>query len=88
MKYTKIQTYLIIIGLAFLISNSIVLYLIFLEAYFNDFIAVFEINRLGEAYPEFVLMPITLILGFYASHLIVKDLRDRRYESKQKNSPQ
>lgn len=81
MKYNKRQTILIIIGLALLISNSFVLYAIFLEAYFNNFIAVFEINKLGEAHVEFVFMPINLILGIYAIKLIISDLRDKKYEN-------
>lgn len=79
MKYTKKQTYAIIIGLALMISNSFVLYAIFLEAYFNDFVAIFEINRFGEAPFEFVFMPCNILLGLYAISLVVKDLRDRKH---------
>jgi len=79
MKYTKKQTYAIIIGLALMISNSFVLYAIFLEAYFNDFVAIFEINRFGEAPFEFVFMPVNMLLGLNAIWFIVKDLRDRKH---------
>ena len=79
MKYTKKQTYAIIIGLALMISNSFVLYAIFLEAYFSDYIAIFEINRFGEAPFEFVFMPCNILLGLYAISLVVKDLRDRKH---------
>jgi len=81
MNFTKKQTWLIIIGLALMISNSFVLYAIFLEAYFNDFVAIFEINRFGEAPFEFVFMPINILLGFNAIWFIVKDLRDRKHET-------
>jgi len=81
MNFTKKQTYIIIIGLALLLANSFVLYAIFLEAYFNNFIAVFEINVLGEAYIEFVFMPINILLGLYTVWLVVKDLRNRKHEN-------
>ena len=81
MNFTKKQSWIIIIGLALMISHSFVLYSIFLEAYFNGFIAVFEINRFGETPFEFVFMPASILLGLYAIKLIVKDLRDRKYET-------
>ena len=80
MNFTKKQTWLIIIGLALMIANSFVLYAIFLEAYFNNYVAIFEINRLGEAPFEFVFMPCNILLGLYAINLVVKDLRSRRHE--------
>jgi len=78
MKFTKQQTFIILIGLGLMISNSFVLYAIFLEAYFNNYIAIFEINRFGEAPFEFVFMPCNILLGLYAIWFIVKDLRDRK----------
>jgi len=74
----------IIIGLAILISHAFILYAIFLEAYFNDFVAVFEINVFGEALLEFILMPITLILGFYAVYQVTGMLRMQRKVGEQK----
>ena len=79
MKFSKKQTWIIIIGLGLLLSNSFVLYAIFLEAYFNDFVAIFEINRFGEAPFEFVFMPVNMLLGLNAIWFIVKDLRDRKH---------
>ena len=62
----NLKKLLTVIGLGCLLSHSIILYIIFLEAYFmNDFKAVLEINRFGEANIEFVIMPVTVILGFY-----------------------
>lgn len=79
MNFTKKQTWLIIIGLALMMANSFVLYAIFLEAYFNDFVAIFEINIYGEAPFEFVFMPASILLSLYAIILVVKDLRSRRH---------
>jgi len=72
------QHALIILGLSFLVSHAIILYAIFLEAYFNDFIAVLEINVFGEAYLEFIFMPCSLVLGFYAVYEVVKKLRKEK----------
>ena len=84
MNFTKKQTWIIIIGLALMIANSFVLYAIFLEAYFSDYIAIFEINRFGEAPFEFVFMPCNILLGLYAITLVVKDLRSRRGENQKR----
>ena len=55
------------IGITCLIANSIVLYISFLWAYFsNDYVFSARINDLGEAHFEFVLLPVTIILGLYA----------------------
>lgn len=75
---TKKQRILIITGLAVLLFHSFVLYAIFLEAFANNFIAVFEINVYGEAYPEFIYMPVSLVLGAYAVLKTVKILRRER----------
>jgi len=81
MKYTRNQTYAILIGLAVMLSNTIVLYLVFLEAFFDpNFIGVLEINRYGEAPIEFIFMPCSLLLGLYTVRLIGKDLKDRKHE--------
>jgi len=56
------------IGLGCLVSNSIVLYITFLWAYFfNGYVFATQINAFGEAHVEFILLPISIILGFYAS---------------------
>lgn len=54
------------IGLTCLIANSIVLYISFLWAYFsNNYVFSARINDFGEAHFEFILLPVTLILGAY-----------------------
>jgi hypothetical protein len=61
------------IGLGFLIANNIVLYLTFLWAYFfNDYVFSTNINAFGEANFEFVILPISIILGVYACFSLFK----------------
>jgi len=56
------------IGITCLIANSVVLYISFLWAYFsNDYIFSARINDFGEAHFEFILLPLTIILGLYAA---------------------
>jgi len=57
---------LVSIGFAFLISNSIILFITFLLAYFNNFEILININNYGEANFELALIPATIILGIYA----------------------
>jgi len=65
---SKFHVLLCGIGLTCLIANSIVLYVTFLWAYLlNNYSFSANINSIGEAHIEFVLLPITLILGIYAS---------------------
>jgi len=80
-QFTRKQTWLIIIGLGLMIANSFVLYAIFLEAYFSNYIAIFEINRFGEAPFEFVFMLANILLGLYTIKLIITDLKDRKHEN-------
>lgn len=55
-----------VIGVAALIANSIVLYITFLWTYFaNDYTFTAKINTIGEAHIEFILLPISIILGIY-----------------------
>jgi len=64
---SKTKTLLCGIGLTCLLANSLVLYISFLWAYFsNDYVFSARINDFGEAHFEFILLPITIILGLYA----------------------
>ena len=66
LRLTVTKRYLLaIIGISLLISNSIVLYLTFLAAFFNEGTIRITINDYGEAIPEFILLPITLIFRGY-----------------------
>ena len=61
------------IGITCLLVNSIVLYITFLWAYFsNNYVFSTNINSLGEAHIEFILLPLTIILGIYASIYLFK----------------
>jgi len=63
------------IGLGCLVSNSIVLYATFLWAYFfNGYVFAAQINAFGEAHIEFIMLPISIILGLYASFSLFKQM--------------
>ena len=55
-----------LIGITVLLANSITLYITFLFAYFNNGKIIVYVNNMGEANFEFILIPVTIILGLYA----------------------
>ena len=56
-------------------SVSVILYITFLWAYFfNDYVFSTRINAFGEAHIEFVVLPISIILGLYASFVLFKQM--------------
>jgi len=53
-------------GAACLIANTVILYVTFVWAYFfNDFVFRANINKLGEAPSELIILTISIIVGFY-----------------------
>ena len=70
----KIKELLKILGVGVLFSHSIVLYTTFLTAYFNGHRVMVYVNRSGEANIEFIIMPITLVLGLWALYCMYKDV--------------
>lgn len=63
----KTEYILALFGICFLMATSILFYYIWLQAYFSGSMQVpLHINRHGEANPEFIVIPITLIFGFWA----------------------
>ena len=76
----ELKNLLTIIGLVCLISNSFVLYIVFLWAYFvNDYTFVATINNFGEAHFEFILIPITILLGLYSIFHLTKNISKKPY---------
>ena len=56
-------------------ANSVVLYVTFLWAYFfNGYVFSTQINAFGEAHIEFVILPVSIILGLYASFGLFKQM--------------
>ena len=68
----KARNAVVILGLLIGISNSIVLYLSFLFAYFNDYVFSVNINNFGEAQVEFIVLPLALLLFIYAGTCCIK----------------
>jgi hypothetical protein len=62
----RIKDIIIAIGIACLISNSIVLFYTFFIAYLNDYKVLIHINNFGEAHLEFFFIPISIVLGIYS----------------------
>jgi len=59
-----------------LIANSIVLYITFLFAYFsNNYVFSININSYGEAYLEFIVLPISLVVGLYSVVNLFKQIK-------------
>lgn len=61
-----LKNLMIAIGIACLISNSLVLFYTFFIAYFNDYQVLINVNNFGEAHLELFLIPISIILGIYS----------------------
>ena len=68
----KARNAVVILGLLIGISNSIVLYLSFLFAYFNDYVFSVNINTFGEAQVELVIISVALLLFLYAGTCCIK----------------
>ena len=59
-----------------MIANSIVLYITFLFAYFsNNYVFSININSYGEAYLEFIVLPISLVVGLYSVVNLFKQIK-------------
>jgi len=63
---------LIYIGLFIGLSNTIVLYITFLNAYFNNYKILVIINQYNEALIEFIALPIMFIFLIIALYKIYK----------------
>jgi len=75
MLKTKTKTLLAIMGIGCLLAHSIVILITFLYAYFyNNYIFIANINGIGEAHFELILIPITIILGMYGILYVFKKL--------------
>jgi len=66
------QAILIGIGVASLISHSIVLFVTFILAYFQGYKIIIDINYFGEAHLELIVIPISIALGIYSVYFLFK----------------
>jgi hypothetical protein len=67
----KIKKILVSIGLGSLIGNSIVMYVTFLMAYFNDYQVMIAVNKYNEAHVEFFFIPIIFIIGLWTVNTLL-----------------
>jgi hypothetical protein len=70
----NIKRLLQILGVGCLLSHSVVLYIMFLKAWFNDYRTLINVNVIGEAGVEFVVIPFTIMLGVYGLYGLVRNL--------------
>jgi preprotein translocase subunit SecY len=68
------------LGFLFAISNSIVLTFVFFAAYFNDYQVMVNVNAVGEAHFEAVIVPVLLLVSIVGFVCYVKDSRVRCVE--------
>ena len=68
------QAILIGIGVASLISHSIVLFITFILAYFQGYKIIIDINKFGEAHLELIIIPISIALGIYSFYILFKSV--------------
>jgi len=61
-----LKNLIIAIGIACLITNSIILFYTFFLAYLNDYQVLINVNNYGEAHFEFFIIPFSIILGIYS----------------------
>ena len=70
----RLQAIIIGIGIASLISHSIVLFITFLSAYLQGYKVIVDINKFGEANLELVVIPLTIGLGIYSVYILFKNV--------------
>jgi len=76
--FSRRQILLIAFGIASLIANSIVLYITFLLAYFsNGYVFSVNINTYGEAHLEFIIIPLSLVIGIYSVFSLFKQIKPK-----------
>jgi len=68
------KQFIVLIGILILLTNTITMYLTFLAAFLNSNSILITINTFGEAWLEFFLLPITIILGLYVVFYFYKTL--------------
>jgi len=69
----------LIFGYGISLSMFVLLYLQFIVAFFNDYKVLVVINKFGEAYLEFILIPVFLVFSLIGFIMIIKDYKERYY---------
>ena len=71
----SIKDFISIIGIGICISHSFVLFVTFLNAFFNGGYFAISINLYSEAIPELILIPISIIIAMYGMIRYVKEVK-------------
>ena len=73
-RMISLKHFLVLTGVSLLFCNSIILFITFLYALFNNNQVTITINTFNESVVELIIIPATLLLGFYALYQIFKEL--------------
>ncbi len=76
----RTKNVLAFLGVGMLFAHSCSLYWMFLEAYYNDYELLIAVNNYNEANIEFVMIPVTLIWGFYGILHYMQRLRLNKHQ--------
>jgi hypothetical protein len=77
MKFIKLL--LIIFSFAYLISNSVVLYITWLAAFFKGGAVTISINSYNEMWVEFVVLPVGLCISICFLCVIFKTFMNKEF---------
>ena len=78
----RLKKSLIVFGSLSGIGFSILIYWIFLAAWFNNMVALVPINNNGEASVEFIMFPIVIIVNIISTLFLIKYLEGHPNQSK------
>lgn len=67
----KIKLILIVVGISGLIGNTVSLYITWMKAFFSGGKVVVAINNWNEMWLEFFMLPILMVIGFWAIYQLV-----------------
>jgi len=69
-----IKKFISIVGIGICISNSFVMFITFLFAFFNGGYFAIQINLYSEALPELIIIPVSITIGVYGLIKYVKEV--------------
>jgi len=85
MQNKRWEQTMIVTGLLFLFGHSLSLYVFFLQAFFNNNKTLLHINLYGEAWIEFIVIPVTMCFGIWSiiqvARIMKREKHDRICES-------
>ena len=68
----KFKSALILFGLAILLANSLMFSYIFYTAYFHNYQTIVDINSIGEAHIEFIVLTLGMLAAIPTVFILLK----------------